>query len=107
MALLGVAGELGVLERMKRRMGMVAEPYSTGTAGRYIRTGEVLSVTGAAGAVLGRRNRLASALSGVALMAASVCTRWGVFHAGMQSATDPRYTIEPQRERLRAAGRGD
>jgi hypothetical protein len=29
--------------------------------------------------------------------------RWGIFHAGMQSATDPKYMIVPQRERLRAA----
>jgi hypothetical protein len=36
-------------------------------------------------------------------MAASAATRWGIFHAGMQSATDPKYTIVPQRERLRAA----
>lgn len=102
-ALLGVAGELGAFEPMKRRMGMVAEPYSTGTGGRYVRASQVLSLAGAAGAVLGRRNRLASALSGVALLAASACTRWGIFHAGLASARDPRYTVEPQRERL--AGR--
>jgi hypothetical protein len=105
LALLGVAGELGAFERMKRRMGMVAEPYSHGTGGRYVRTGEALALAGAAGAVLGRRSRLASALSGAALLAASACTRWGIFHAGMQSAHDPRYTVEPQRDRLRAAGR--
>jgi hypothetical protein len=68
-----------------------------------VRASQVLSVTGAAGAVLGRRSRLASALSGAALLAASACTRWGIFHAGMDSARDPRYTVEPQRERLRAA----
>ena len=26
-------------------------------------------------------------------------TRWGIFHAGIQSAKDPKYTIIPQRER--------
>jgi hypothetical protein len=106
LALVGVAGELSAFEWMKRRMGMVAEPYSRGTGGRYVRVGQALSVAGAAGALLGRRNRLASALSGAALLAASACTRWGIFHAGMDSARDPRYTVEPQRERLRAAGRG-
>ena len=42
----------------------------------------------------------AAALSGLALMAGSACTRFGVFEAGMVSAIDPKYTVEPQRERL-------
>jgi hypothetical protein len=104
LALLGVTGELGMFEVMKRRMGMVAEPYSSGTGGRLVRAGEVLALAGAAGAVAGRGNRPASALSGVALLAASVATRFGIFQAGMESARDPRYTVEPQRER-KAAGR--
>jgi hypothetical protein len=88
-----------MFERMKRRLGMVAEPYSSGTGGRLVRAGEVLSLAGATGAVLGRGNRLVSALSGATLLAASVATRFGVFHAGMESANDPRYTVEPQRAR--------
>lgn len=101
LAVLGVAGELGTFQLLRRRLGMVAEPYSTGTGGRLVRTGEVLSAAGAAGAVLGRRSRIATALSGAALLAASALTRFGIFHAGMQSARDPRYTVEPQRLRLR------
>ena len=53
------------------------------------------------------RNRAVSALSGAALLAASALTRFGVFEAGIASAKDPRYTIEPQKRRLaarRAAG---
>lgn len=106
---LGVAGaatELAVFAGMTRSLGPVAEPYSSGTGGRLVRAGEVLAVAGAAGAVLGRRNRVASALSGLALMAASACTRFGVFHAGMDSARDPRYTVEPQRARLGRAAPG-
>jgi hypothetical protein len=34
-------------------------------------------------------------------MAASAATRWGIFHAGVASARDPKYTVVPQRERLR------
>ena len=101
LALLGVAGELGMFHRMRRRLGMVAEPYSNGTGGRLVRAGEVLSVAGAAGAAIGHRSRVATALSGAALLAASALTRFGIFHAGMQSARDPRYTVEPQRLRLR------
>ena len=101
LALLGVAGELTVFEHMTRRMGLVGEPYRTGSSGKLIRAGEVLAVGGAVGAVLGRRRRLTAALSGAALLAASACTRFGIFAAGLASARDPRYTVEPQRERLR------
>ena len=45
------------------------------------------------------KRRLAFAI-GAALMGASAATRWGVFHAGMASATDPKYTVVPQRKRL-------
>ena len=88
---------------MKWRLGMVAECYTSGTGGRLVRAGEVLAAGGAVGAVLVRRNRLASAMSGAALLAASACTRFGIFAAGMDSARDLRYTVEPQRERLRQA----
>ncbi|MDQ4070679.1 MAG: polysulfide reductase, partial [Actinomycetota bacterium] len=30
----------------------------------------------------------------------SVCTRFAVFHAGRQSAEDPKYTVVPQRRRV-------
>ncbi len=107
LALLGVAAESGVFEWMKKRMGMVGEPYSSGKGGRLIHLGETLALAGAAGAVLGRRSRSGSALSGAALLAASVSTRFGIFHAGMDSARDPRYTVEPQRERLGAHSPAD
>ena len=40
------------------------------------------------------------ALSGAALVPASAATRWGIFHAGLASARDPKYTVVPQRQRL-------
>ena len=63
--------------------------------------GQALTVLGMAGALAARRGRAVGALSGAALLAASAATRWGVFHAGLASAGDPRYTVVPQRERLR------
>jgi len=48
----------------------------------------------------GRGRRLVAAVSGAALLSASAATRWGVFHAGMASARDPKYTVVPQRQRL-------
>jgi polysulfide reductase-like protein len=104
LALLGLAAEAIAFERMTRRIGMVAEPYHHGRGGAYIRAGQALSVLGAAGAVFGRRDRLLSGLSGAALLAASAATRWGVFHAGLESANDPRYTVVPQRQRLTRRG---
>lgn len=100
LALFGVVLELVAFEGMQRRLGLVAEPYSQGRPGRLVMAGKVLSAVGTLGAVAGRRSRLLSALSGAALLAASAATRWGIFHAGMDSANDPKYTVLPQRERI-------
>ena len=100
MAVAGIGLELATFERMQHRLGMVAEPYSQGRGGAYVNAGKLLSLAGIAGALLGRHNRIASAASGIALLAASATTRWGIFHAGLQSADDPKYTVVPQRERL-------
>jgi hypothetical protein len=97
---------------MTRRMGMVAEPYRRGRGGAYIRAGQVLGALGATGAVLsatpafptGRARRIVAAVSGAALVGASVATRWGVSHAGIASARDPKYTVVPQRKRLNEHG---
>ena len=62
---------------------------------------EVLTASGLTAVALGGRNRPAAALAGAALVASSALTRFGVFLAGHESARDPRYTIAPQRERLR------
>jgi hypothetical protein len=71
-----------------------------------MRVAEALGIGGTVGAaVLGGRSRLGAAVSGVALVAASALTRFGIFEAGVQSAADPRSTVEPQRQRLEAAGR--
>jgi hypothetical protein len=100
LATFGVGTELAALELLRRRSGAVAECYSMGIAGRYLRTATGLSLAGLAGAVLGRRSRVATALSGAALLASSAATRFGLFHAGVASAKDPKYTVGPQRERL-------
>ena len=103
-----VAGlvELAAVKRMERRMGLVGEPYSEGTAGRWMTAAEALTAAGSVtAAVVGGRSRRAAVLPGLALVAGSLCTRMGVFQAGMQSARDPRHTVVPQRQRAAAAGR--
>jgi hypothetical protein len=107
LALLGAAMEAAAFERMEHRIGMTAEPYSEGRAGTYVKAGKALSMLGTAGVLLGRRNRAASALSGTALIVASAFTRWGIYHAGMASAGDPKYTVVPQRQRLTERAQAD
>jgi hypothetical protein len=108
MAVLGVAGDLTAMKLMERRMDPVAaEPLHHGKPGTMLKWSERLAVAGALGTLLGGRWRPTAALSGVALLAASALTRFGIFEAGIHSTTGPRYTIEPQKRRLaarRAAG---
>jgi polysulfide reductase-like protein len=105
-AQLGSLAELGSSMLMERRMGMVAEPYKKGRSGALMRVGQVLAVAGNVTALLGRGNRAAGVAAGTTLMLSSAITRFGIFSAGIASAQDPRYTVQPQRERLTDAGRG-
>ncbi|RBY78858.1 polysulfide reductase [Geodermatophilus sp. TF02-6] len=100
LAVLGAAAEVAATRLMERRLGMVGEPYSEGRSGRLVKLGEKLLVAGAAAAVAGRRRPWLGRVGGALLLTASALTRWGVFEAGMASADDPRYTVQPQRERL-------
>ncbi len=108
LAVLGVIGDLVATMTMHRRMDPVAaEPLHEGRAGTMMRLSEALAVAGGVGTLLGGRRRSIAAASGLALVAASALTRFGVYEAGIHSAKDPRYTIEPQKHRLaarRAAG---
>ncbi|MEU4481829.1 NrfD/PsrC family molybdoenzyme membrane anchor subunit [Micromonospora sp. NPDC023966] len=99
LAVAGAALELWGSHRVETRMGLLSEPYTVGTAGKLLRAGRALTAAGVVGALVGRRSRALSALSGGALLAASVCTRFGIFHGGVASARDPKYTVVPQRER--------
>ncbi|MGV9669423.1 NrfD/PsrC family molybdoenzyme membrane anchor subunit [Gordonia sp. NPDC003504] len=103
LAALGAAGDVAATRIMESRMDPVAaEPLHHGTPGTLMRWAERLAVVGGIGAVVSGRSRILSAASGVTLLAASACTRFGVFHAGIESAKDPRYTIIPQKRRLAA-----
>ena len=103
LAVLGSVAELTARQLLERHLGEdLAEPYHQGKSGRILKVAEVLTAAGAAGAALTRRTRVGSALSGVALLAASALTRYGVFEAGLASARDPKYTVVPQRQRAEA-----
>ena len=99
-AVLGAAAELTAKSVLLRRLGEIAEPYQRGRPGRLMEVAEVLTTAGLAGAVLAGRSRTVTALAGAALVASSALTRFGIFEAGRVSATDPKYTVGPQRDRL-------
>ncbi|HZC71306.1 MAG TPA: NrfD/PsrC family molybdoenzyme membrane anchor subunit [Jatrophihabitans sp.] len=98
-ALAGAVMELAASQRVDQRLGVEGEPYRTGKSAVLLNAGRVLTLAGSAFAVLGPRSRLAGRLAGGAMLAAGICTRLGVFTAGMASAKDPKYTVVPQRER--------
>lgn len=102
LAVAGVALDLAAEHRLESRLGMLAEPYQQQRPGRFLRAARGLNLAGAAGAVLGGRSRAVSSLSGLALLGGSLLTRFAVFQAGLASAEDPKYTVVPQRERMRA-----
>lgn len=94
------------MQVMERRLGDLAEPYHRGAAGRYARLAKGLSTAGAVVIATGRGRRGGTAAGGAMVLAGAVLERWAVFKAGFQSALDPRYTVDPQRARADARGRG-
>jgi formate-dependent nitrite reductase membrane component NrfD len=98
----GAAAELVASKIMEPRLGLVGETYETGSAHRFRRWSEYLTVAGLVGTLAARRSRAAGVASGLALMTGSVLQRLGVFDAGVASTRDPRYVVTPQRERLAA-----
>jgi formate-dependent nitrite reductase membrane component NrfD len=101
LAVVGAGAELVVKSLLIQRLGPVAEPYQSGRAGLLMEAAEILTAGGLSAAALGGRNRVAAALAGAALVASSALTRFGIFHAGRTSARDPKYTVVPQRDRIR------
>ena len=101
LAVAGAVVELAAGEYMERKLGLLGDVYQKGRAHTLMRASKACLAAGAVGAVLGRRRRWSAALSGLALMAGSALTRFGVFDAGIASANDPAHIVVPQRERIR------
>ena len=94
--------ELVVMEAMKKRLGFVGEVYKQEAAGKLARVSKGCTAVGAT--LLARpakRSRAAAVVGGVLILAGELALRWSVFKAGFQSARDPRYTVLPQKERLK------
>jgi hypothetical protein len=100
----GAAIEIAAMSRMERRLGMVGEVYHEGRAGMYARIAKGLTGAGAAIATLAGRRRGPAMAAAAMVLGGSAAERFAVFHAGKQSAQDPRYTVEPQRSRREELG---
>jgi formate-dependent nitrite reductase membrane component NrfD len=109
LALIGGGAELAAETLLEHGLEpVVRRAYREGQAGALLRTAKVLVAAGSLGAAAGARyrSRPLRLAASAALLAASACTRFGVFYAGVASAEDPAATIEPQRARLQQAQPG-
>lgn len=101
MAIGGAALETAMSVMMERSGQLSAETLHEGKAGRLLRLSKACTIGGAVGLALGgRHSRLVSAVCGTAVAAGSALLRFGVFEAGRASTRDPKYVVQPQRERL-------
>jgi formate-dependent nitrite reductase membrane component NrfD len=107
LSVLGAVVEVAAGQRMERRLGKVAEPYSKGKSGMMMKAGEAMMVAGAAMGAASRRRPVLGRVAGGLMLTASAITRFAIFEAGMTSAKDPKYTVQPQRERLDGAASAD
>jgi formate-dependent nitrite reductase membrane component NrfD len=100
LAILGGIVELATAKLMERRLGEpVGSVYHEGEAGRYSRRATSASLAGTALMALAGRRRAGAVVAGSLLLAGSLCERFAVYHAGKQSARDPRHTSVPQKRR--------
>ncbi|MCG7276982.1 NrfD/PsrC family molybdoenzyme membrane anchor subunit [Corynebacterium singulare] len=84
-------------------------PLHEGVPGKLMKASEALIATGGVGTVVAAltKSRAVSVVSGLALMAGSACTRFGVLNAGREAVKDPSTTIGPQKRRAEARRRAE
>jgi formate-dependent nitrite reductase membrane component NrfD len=105
LAVAGVLAEGALMQAMELRLGKIGEVYHEGAAGKFSWAAKGLSVAGAALlAKRGGKSRAAAVAGGAMVCAGELCLRWSVFKAGFQSARDPKYVVESQRQRIRQDG---
>jgi hypothetical protein len=102
LALVGAAGELAAMTAMERCLGALGEPYREGTAGRFARAAKALTAAGGIVMAASGRRRAGAAAGGALMLAGAMATRWSVYKAGFQSASDPKYVVGLHRARMAA-----
>jgi Polysulfide reductase len=105
LAVAGVVAEGALMQLMELRLGEIGEVYRQGDAGKLSWAAKGLATAGAALlARRGRKSRAALVVGGAMVCAGEMCLRWAVFKAGLQSARDPKYVVESQRQRVERQG---
>ena len=107
LAVVGATVDTIAYHRLTHRLGLLAEPLEDGRPGKLAKAASILTIAGGIGAALFGRKRIGAVASGLALMAGSAATRFAIVEAGIESAKDPKYTVQSQKARLaarRAAG---
>ncbi|MCF4006868.1 polysulfide reductase NrfD [Corynebacterium uropygiale] len=104
LALAGASADLYATHQMMEKADpVIEESLREGRSGTMLSLSEKCVAAGLVGTLLGaRRSRKMAVASGLALMAGSALTRFGMLYAGLDSVKDPRCVIEPQKRRLRA-----
>jgi Polysulfide reductase len=101
LALAGAALEGALMELMPHHVGDHGEVYKRGAPGRLANLSRACVVSGTALlAARGGRSRAAALVGGALLNGGALATRWAVFRAGFESASDPKYVVGPQREAI-------
>jgi formate-dependent nitrite reductase membrane component NrfD len=103
MAVGGAVVELVATKALEHRLGDLGEAYRRGRAGVLRRLAAASNVAGVAALLLGARRRPARVAGSLLLLAGAAAERFTVFHAGIESADDPTFTVRQQRRRLAEA----
>ncbi len=100
LGIIGGVAELAASKLMEKRLGkLVGSVYHEEEAGTYSRLATASTLAGTALMAFAGRRRVGAVAAGALLLTGSLCERFAVYHAGKQSARDPRHTSIPQKER--------
>lgn len=100
LAMMGSGLELAATGVMEARLGDTGRPYKQSNTGILAKAAKMLSVLGISVGVFGRRSNKARMAGSLLMLGGAICERWSVFRAGFDSAADPEYVVQPQRQRL-------
>jgi formate-dependent nitrite reductase membrane component NrfD len=100
LAIGGAVVELAATKALEHRLGETGEAYRRGKAGVLNKVAAACTAGGVAALVLGARRRPAQVAGSLLLLTGAAAERFAVFHAGIESAEDPVFTVGPQRRRL-------
>jgi hypothetical protein len=86
-----------LMEIMAHRLGEHGEPYKHGTPAKLSNVSRACIVGGTLLLLAAGSSRVRTAAAAATLAAGAVATRWCIFRAGFESASDPKYVVGPQR----------